>query len=662
MANVPGVLIIGDEQTQGSYAVQANVSALGVTDLVKFYDADVLRVTPSVAATGAPNAAALGWYPWYDLGAQSTFYSVASSTSTTLTVSPSPAWTVNQWAGKIVTVVNSTTVGFQQRRTIVSNTADTITVASWSAGTPTAGMFFFLGQGRWKDYHPCGGYLHPTEIGSVFATRGGSSVASFGLGVGPDAGLIRQFLDNTWTTAPFFQLAKFANTAKTVGQWGTAASGIRTAFETFVAEMASAWTALANGNTLVWECVILDQSQTDVIDWATNPANYLLYQAALTAWIPYLRTALGNPSLKVLIVNHDNVINNVITPSGTLLANRIHRTVAAADANMRTVSMQGLRTMDVTFFGIGTENRPGYAPAQQWAQVAQRMREGYELLAAGNPPAYEGAIPTYLFIGDSICVGTFTETYTDALDSPTLTSGPRSAHQIIFNAIEASGEPYDVGENSNTSGTLLPSAGPECSMMVDLEVLHPTDFLLVKRGSSSSSLAADFSAYTDGGITGISGGRWSKSYQSTEHYGDLLDLFAAAKQYAHVTLGKQLDLKGIFVVLGTNDGAEAGGGALFAAELATFIADLRADFSTRTSGTPLPITWRLPQLDVDHAIEDEMLEVRAALEAYALTDEQFQLINVDDLERMASDNIHENGDSAIVHGQRQVAAMVEIAI
>lgn len=659
MANVPGVLIIGDESTQGVYGLTANTSSLGATDLTKFNDTKVMRITPSSDSTGAPTAATDGWYPWYDIGAQSTSYVVASSTSTTLTVSPSPTWTVNQWAGKLVSVVNTTTLGFMQRRTIVSNTADTITVASWSGGTPAVGQIFFLGQGRWKDYHPASGYIHPTELGVVFATRSGSSPAAFGLGVGPDAGLMREFLESTWPVSPWFQLSKYANVAKTVGEWGTALSAIRTSFETFVAEMATAWTALANGNTLVWEAVILDQSQTDVRDWASNPANYLSYEAALTAWIAYLRTTLGNASLKVLLVNHDNAINNVTMPSGTLLANRIHRTVAVADGNARVVSLQGLRTKDTLGYGIASENMPGYASSEYWGPIAKKLRQGYELLAAGNPPTYDGAIPTYILIGDSITVGTFNSVYTDALLSPTLTSGPRSAAQEIFNAGNATGEPYDVGDNSNTSGTTGTSAGPECSMMVELEALHPDGFLLIKRGSNSSALAALLTAYVG---TGSAGGRWSKSYAATEHYDELVALFSAAKEYAHTTHGKQLDLKAIHVSLGTNDGAVAGGGELFAAELATFVADLRADFSTRTSGTDLPIVWRKPQLDYETAITDEIVAVREALEAYKLLDDQFQLVDVDDLERLSSDNIHETGDAAIVHGQRQVAAMTAIAI
>ena len=659
MATVPGILIIGDAQVQGgaTFGVDSTTSSLGASQVQKFFDLALNRVTQSNETTGVPNAATLGWYPWFDRTEQSTFYSAASATSTTITANGSPGWTVNEWAGRPIVVFNATLVGFLNFTTVVSNTANTITVASWPGGTPGGGAIFRLGQGRWTDYHPAAGHVYiPTEVG-VRLPRGGSCAASLGAGVGPDAGLIRQLFENTYTSAPYFQLAKFADPSKTVGAWGTAASAVRTLFETLHDDMDSAWTALANGDTLSWDLVIWDVSQADVVNWASAPANYLLYQAALEASIAYLRTELGNASLKVLLVCHDNAINNVTTPSGTLSANRIHRTIEEADSLVRTVSMQGLRTAGTTTYGTVSENRPYYAASEYWTNYATRVRQAYDRMLAGTPVASDGVIPTYLFIGDSICVGAFNATYTDALNSPTLTSTPRSAAQSIFNAVNAAGESYDVGDNSNTSGTISVNAGPECSMMVELEAIHPDGFLLIKRGSNSSSLIAQFASYAAGGT---SGGRWSHSIGS-EHWDALLDLFASAEAYAW-GLGKQLDVKGIFVILGTNDGAKAGGGALFAAELATFVADMRAAFATRSSGADLPIVWRKPQLGYQTAISDEITTIRAALEAYALTDSQFALVNVDDLERLDSDNIHETGDSSITDGQRMVAAMSLIAI
>ena len=149
---------------------------------------------------------------------------------------------------------------------------------------------------------------------------------------------------------------------------------------------------------------------------------------------------------------------------------------------------------------------------------------------------------------------------------------------------------------------------------------------------------------------------------SVRRWDELVADYEGALAYINTTLGKQGDLRGIFVVLGTNDAATAGGGAVFSAALQPFINDLGETFSTRTSGKDLPIIWRKPQLDVVTALPDEILAIRAALEAKALADDQLVLVNVDDLERDATDDIHETPESTIVDGQRLVAALSTIAL
>ena len=151
MANVPSILLIGDTMIQGGApGVLAGVGSTGLSDLQTFGDFEALKIVPSDAATGAPTATSLGWYAWYDGAYGSTLYSVAASpapSATTISVSPSPGWTINEFAGRYVSIVNSSTIGYSNRRPIVSNTADTLTVASWLSGTPTAGQIFFISAG-----------------------------------------------------------------------------------------------------------------------------------------------------------------------------------------------------------------------------------------------------------------------------------------------------------------------------------------------------------------------------------------------------------------------------------------------------------------------------------------------------------------------------------
>jgi len=65
---------------------------------------------------------------------------------------------------------------------------------------------------------------------------------------------------------------------------------------------------------------------------------------------------------------------------------------------------------------------------------------------------------------------------------------------------------------------------------------------------------------------------------------------------------------------------------------------------------------------VQTAVYAEAVRVRAALADYAAVDAQFEVVNVDDLERLSTDNIHETPESAIIDGQRLVAALQTVAI
>ena len=662
MANVPGVLIVGDYSVQGGNpGMTSAVSALGAADL-NFSRADrVMRVFPDNPTTGAPTSTSLNWKPWFDGGAGDSLFAVTTSASNTVTVTPSPSWTTNQWAGFTVTVVNPLGLGFSDRKTVVSNTADTLTISGSWTSNPVSPQFLFLSQGRWRDYHAIAGWLAAAELGVAVSTRGGSSWQAGGLGIGLDAGLLRELYENVWKTSPYFQLAKYALITPTGSAFDNTTGSAKTAFTNELARYNAAWTALANGNTLAWELLVLDLSNADVLNWVSTPANYLNYETALTQTIAWFRSApvLNNASLKVVIVNHANEVNNVTAPSGTALANRAHRAVAAAGTNIRCASMEGLPLYLPSPF-LPSANKGYYEAQVYWNEMPRRVRQAYELLTVGNPTDYDGAMPVYLMFGDSIFVGEVNETFTTQLKSPTLTGGPRDSRQRIYNRGTATVETYDLADNSNTSGTTGNFGGPDFSLVHELMQLHPvTGFVLVKRASNASTLVVNGAPYSGGGT---SGGRWSKTYQATEHFGELKNDFEGALSYINNTLGRQADLKGIFVSLGTNDQAYAGGGALFAAELATFVADLRSTFATRTSGDPVPVIWRRPQLTVQTAVYAEAVRVRAALADYAAVDAQFEVVNVDDLERLSTDNIHETPESAIIDGQRLVAALQTVAI
>ena len=260
-------------------------------------------------------------------------------------------------------------------------------------------------------------------------------------------------------------------------------------------------------------------------------------------------------------------------------------------------------------------------------------------------------IPIYLLIGDDLIVGKHCdETFTGALESPTLTNTARSTDQRIYDRSTTSVVAYNAHDNSNTSGTAPAAphaAGPDFSLTHRLYQRHgSTGFVIIKRGSNSSTLIADGTSYSAG-----TGGRWSKTYASTEHYDELDTDIENAIDDINTTLGKQAELMGIFVSLGTHDQAVAGGGDLFTTELPTFVSNLRADYGTHSTGKATPVIWRRPQLDATGAITAEATKVRSALTARALADTQFRVLDADDIEQ-SSDSLNETARGTLTVGER----------
>jgi hypothetical protein len=676
VVNVPGVLIVGDRSIHGSTptsSIDDTVSNLGVTPLQQNRADKVMRIVPDNPTTGASTAGSLNWKPWFDGLAGDTIYAVTSATSNSLTVTGTP-WTAHQWQPTVqpdgalrtftVTLINTSPLaglGFTQRVAITDNTTNTLNVASWPNGTPTNGQALFISQGRFRDYHAVAGWLAQPELGSVLSTRGGSSWQTLGLGIGYDAGLIRDLWENVWPVAPYFQLAKFGDVNPLRVAYDNTNHLSRPAFLDHLSRYNAAWTALANGNTLQWELLILDQSQSDVLDWQANPLHAIDFQNAVSETITWFRSAgvLNNANLKVLLLCHDININNVTVPLGTMFANHAMRAVAATTANVRAVPLDGLPLYLESPY-VPNQNKGCYQQSAYLQDIPVRIRQSYQFIVAGNPPATDGTMPVYIYIGDSIAVGQVDDGYLIELNSPTITRTPRDARQKIWNKINLSVEPYDACDNSNTSGTVNALAGPEVSMMVQLMNLHPTTgFVLIKRATNASALKSNVSPYSGGGTAG---GRWSKAYASTEHYGQLQADWQNTVNYVNRILLRQADLKGIFICLGTNDQIVNGDGAAFAAAAPQFVRDLRQDFGTRSSGPDVPVVWRVPQLGASTALPNESVVVRQALLDMQAADPEFVAMNVDDLERQASDNLHETPRSSILDGERFVASLRTIAI
>jgi hypothetical protein len=662
MATRPGILIFGGGDVQGGLtgnAPAALVTPSTLTPLSEFYSLDLLRVTPDNGTTGASQSAALSWWPWFDDQGGTVYVVASGATSTTVQVTPDPSWTVDEWAGFTVTnSLPSPGFGFENHKiAVISNTPDTITVASWTT-TPTAATGLHFNKGTFEDYHPVGAWRTVTELAAP-AYRGGASTAQLNVGVGYDAGLVRELYENVFTADPYFVMAKFA-TLDTAVDYASAGSE-RTAFETWLTKVEAAFAVRYPLDTLVWKYVIDSLAPNDVNDWIVNTgtaaARITSYLADVQARMAWLRGAsvLDNSTCRFLFLNHDHSIRGVDLPAGIPWTASQHTAAAGADANVRTVEFDGRGFAN---HGPGaslqqpSEDRRHYSPHVYFDEAPPIIRKAIELWEDGNAPNVDGAIPVYVLIGDSIEVATnLTTTYTTALGSSTLTTTVRDTRQKIWNRASGAVETYRAHYNSLTSGTAQAAptalAGPEFSLTHELMKRHPdTGFVIIKRASNSSALVANATAYSSG-----TGGRWSKSYAATEHYDEMRADIENAIQSVNVTLDKQAELMAFIVGLGTNDAAVAGGGALFAAELPVFCTNLRDDFGTHVTGKDTPIVWRMPQLGASTAINVEMLAVRAALVARTGIDPQFRAMNVDDLER-AADDLHLTPASTVAFGRR----------
>ena len=263
--------------------------------------------------------------------------------------------------------------------------------------------------------------------------------------------------------------------------------------------------------------------------------------------------------------------------------------------------------------------------------------------------------PVYLLLGDSLTLASaLSSAYTTALADPVYTTGDRGALQQIWDYEDQAVENYIAHTNSHGGGTRISSpyngAGPDFSLIAKLAARHPTDgVVMVKRASVSSTLIAEGTGWV--GDPFDSGGRWAKSV-SAENWDEFqADVTAAmgAINGSPPTLG---EVKGIFVALGTNDMAVAGGGDLFTNALEQFVTDLRASYGTAST----PVVWVLPQIGTDVSIAAEVTKVRAAITSREAADEQFFVVNIDDLPKH-TDQIHLAPSSTITMGERMDAAL-----
>ena len=627
-------------------------------------DRTLQRITPDDASTGVPTATSLGCFPWYDGNTDTTYRTVNAApapTTTTCTVSgASPGWTVNEFVGRNITFCNTSPVaglGFSAVRTITANTANSVTFAALPSA-PTAGQVFWVGRGRFTDYHPSAGYIDASEVGTP-SSRGGSSWQTAGNGVGPDATLVRYLLSNVYTTSPYFALAKYADPSGPNAGWCDAFPGSRANLVKEKTRIDAA--ATARNWVIDWKFVVIDLSPEDLLAAAGTPTYVVTYETALREMITWIKSQFSS-SIQVVLVSHRDDLLATTSTYGAPFYRAAHRAIVANTAGVAIADCYDAEPGQPAGGALDPGVEITYYSQQSYFEMGRRIGVQIGRLKAGyNPAATTPAVgyPLYVMLGDSIFAGEASAAWVTALNSPTI-SGPNSpslirpSNQKVWNAQTQTLEVYQPGVNSNTSAAVNANAGPELSIMAYLGTLHPDGFALVKRASYSSALATQSVVYSGG-----NGGRWIKA--ANQHYQALTTEVYAAIRSINSTLGKQADVRGIFVSLGHND-QYAGGGDEFEAALRAFVADITADIGTRTGGHVAPILWRQPQDDAAGVVAAEVAAVRAALAAVASENSQFVVVDCDDLERLRTDNLHETPESSVADGYRMTAALATVSI
>jgi len=674
--DVPGVFYVGDAHVQGGATGVAGINAvvkedldnltLGISatptsNLVYLADKKVMQVTPQSISTGASMSVASGAHIWYDYAAMSGVpFRVASATTTKVTL-PAAEAISGIHAGKLLSFINNDNLLFSgvffDQRVVCTGNTDQVFFYNAVTNAPTVAQSFWAGEGLFTDYHPAAGYLLTSELIGGIAKRGGSSPQQGGHGVGADATMVPDFFNKVWNTAPYFHFYKYATTVGITAGWSDAAPSARASLLTELDRVTVA--AAERGNTIKWEVAIIDFSMTDL---STGGVGALFtYRTDLEEMIAWLRSASGlnNPDLKIILINHRSDMWATTGSLGGVLGAPLyrgyHRVVAGADPNVSIVDMEGKR-VGAPNDGVTAEHK--FYSQSEYFWMGEEIVRTYQRMALGTPDDQTGGFPLYMYFGDSIATGEILESWTLNSNSPDLSgenppSLLRSSNQLIYNRGSSVLEIYKPHTNSNTSGSGSSTASSEISIFAELSRKHPNGFGIIKRGSGGSALYGSFAPFS--GITGLEvGGTWLSA--NNEHYPELQNDYAGCLSYINSTLGKQADLRGIFVSLGHNDAA-SGYGSEFASSLITFCNDIQNDFNTRTDGTLCPIIWRRPQVGAGGVDINEIAYVRGAIESLSNSQYWFKYVDCDDLERDNVDNLHETPETAVVVGRRMVAAL-----
>lgn len=404
------------------------------------------------------------------------------------------------------------------------------------------------------------------------------------IGVSPTPLLINGLWDRHPTG---FKLVKYGVS----GGWGTGAAPLktggagRTAFTTVWSNVVAALGA----DTPDVKGIILDASYTDLVN---NNATYL---ADLQDVITWVRTAFS-ASAPIILVNHHRDLLYGGNPGAAIAARTLNQQIATFNDDVLL--------MDMSFAQIGADYALlGQIPVgpdgimyrqQDYIEAGARIARLIDAFYTDAPvvAATARGIPTFAFVCDSqgTTVGTDPQYVVLGGSGSLLGNSPGSterAGEYIWNNLTRTTELYDVLGNTNTlgEGFSVSSFGPEMTALAALKAAYPDGVCVFKYARAGVSLTTE--AVTAGATAAL-------EQSATLEFETIRDAFSDFLQTIHRDLGRQADLKRLFISLGGNDTLTEVSAAAFASKLPTFIDDMREVFTTRSDGPELPVVILQP--------------------------------------------------------------------
>lgn len=412
------------------------------------------------------------------------------------------------------------------------------------------------GAGAFVRYHYVSGIVVPGAKGDNWYGAGGGITSCTLL------------MSALWRRHPNgFKMLKFGVDDAGFGRWkigGDAWNASRVEWDKMVAAVAP--------DTLDVQACVIDCSATDIV--AESPT----YLGDAREFVKGFRATYGALA-QVVVVSHrgDFYVPN---PGAARAARQLHQILSRDNARVSV--------FDMSFAEFGADGQTGGTvlgpnrttyEAVDYVDAGARLGQHIDLQLNGvEVGAGRGTgIATYVLLGDSNLIAPF-------MDPAILLKGgfegllgpggkTQRVGEWIWDAQNKIVVPYDITGVTNSLGSVDNVFGPEVTFLVHVHRHAGGDVVVFKYAQGGAALTSELFD----GVWDVIRDSWAE--------------FCAAVVR---DLGRVVDCRGAMVVLGRNDGMVDAAASGFKARAEQFVDEVRAAFTTRTSGSPLPVVWVQP--------------------------------------------------------------------